>query len=137
MSFGKTFLTSCLGSLTAIILFIGLSILLIGGLVSGLSDEKKVVVGKNSVLHLNLDAQITELQQENPLAGLPIPGADVQKVGLLQLKQSIANAKDDDNIKGIYLEVSQTMTGFGSLEEIRNSLIDFRKSGKWVNNCSG
>ncbi len=132
MSFGKTFLTSCLGSLTAIILFIGLSILLIGGLVSGLSDEKKVVVGKNSVLHLNLDAQITELQQENPLAGLPIPGAEVQKVGLLQLKQSIANAKDDDNIKGIYLEVSQTMTGFGSLEEIRNSLIDFRKSGKWV-----
>lgn len=132
MSFGKTFLTSCLGSLTALILFIGLSILLIGGLVSSLSDEKKVVVGKNSVLHLNLDAQITELQQENPFAGLPIPGADVPKVGLLQLKQSIAHAKNDDNIKGIYLEVSQTMTGFGSLEEIRNSLTDFRKSGKWV-----
>lgn len=132
MSFGKAFLSSCLGSLTALILFFFLSIFLIGGLVSGVSEEKKVKVDNNSVLHLKLDAQITELQQENPLAGLPIPGGDFQKVGLLQLKQAIANAKDDDNIKGIYLEVSHPMTGFSSLEEIRESLIDFREGGKWV-----
>ena len=132
MSFGKAFLSSCLGALTALILFFFLSIFSIGGLVSGLSEEKKVKVDNNSVLHLKLDAQISELQQENPLAGLPIPGGDIQKVGLLQLKQAIANAKDDDNIKGIYLEVSHPMTGFSSLEEIRESLIDFREGGKWV-----
>ena len=132
MSFGKAFLSSCLGALTAMIVFFFLTIFLVGGIVSGLSEDKKVVVDDNSVLHLELDAQINELQQENPLAGLPLPGADVRKIGLLNLKQAIEHAKDDDKIKGIYLEVSQPMAGFSSLEEIRQSLADFRKSGKWV-----
>lgn len=132
MSFGKAFLSSCLGALTAMIVFLFLSIFLIGSLVSGLSDEKQVVVDENSILHLELDAEINELHQDNPLAGLPVPGGDVRKIGLLQLKQAIAHAKDDDKIEGIYLEVSQPMGGFSSLEEIRQSLADFRKSGKWV-----
>lgn len=132
MSFGKAFLSSCLGALTAMIVFFFLSIFLIGGLVSGLQDEKEVVLDDNSVLHLELDAQINEMQQENPLAGLPIPGADVRKIGLLQLKLAIANAKEDDKIEGIYLDVSQPMAGFSSIEEIRQSIIDFKKSGKWV-----
>ncbi len=132
MSFGKAFLSSCLGALTALIAFIFLSIIIIGSLVSGLSEDRKVVVENNSVLHLKLDAQITELQQENPLAGLPIPGGDEQKIGLLQLKQAIANAKEDGNIEGIYLEVGNPMAGFSSLEEIRESLIDFQENGKWV-----
>lgn len=132
MSFGKAFLSSCLGALTAMIVFFFLSIFLISAMVSAFSDDKKVVLEENSVLHLNLDAQITEMQQENPLAGLPIPGGDVRKIGLLQLKQAIAHAKDDDKIKGIYLEVSRPMAGFSTIEEIRESLIDFRESGKWV-----
>ena len=132
MSFGKAFLSSCLGALTAMIVFFFLSIFLISAMISAFSDDKKVVLEENSVLHLNLDAQITEMQQENPLAGLPIPGGDIRKIGLLQLKQAIAHAKDDDKIKGIYVEVSQPMAGFSTIEEIRESLIDFRKSGKWV-----
>jgi protease-4 len=83
------------------------------------------------VLHLKLDAQITELQVDNPLAGLPF-SSEVPKIGLLQLKDAIKHAKDDANIKGIYLEVSYPMAGFSSIEEIRQSLLDFRKSGKWV-----
>lgn len=105
---------------------------MMGGLVSGLSEEKKVVVQDNSVLHLELDGPVTELQEENPLAGLPIPGSEMQKIGLLQLKEAIAHAKEDENIRGIYLEVTQPIAGFSSLEEIRESLIDFRESGKWV-----
>jgi protease-4 len=132
MSFAKAFFSSCLGALTALILFCVLSVFFFSFLISGLSSDKEVIVEENSVLHLKLDAQITELQQENPFAGLPIPGGDVENVGLLQLKQVIDHAKSDSKIKGIYLEVSHPMTGFSSLEEIRESLIDFRKSGKWV-----
>ncbi len=40
--------------------------------------------------------------------------------------------KNDNNIKGIYLDVSYPQAGFATLEEIRESLLDFRKSGKWV-----
>ena len=132
MSFGKAFLSSCLGALTAMIVLFFLTIILVSAVISGMSEDKKVTIADNSVLHLELDAQINELQQENPLAGLPVPGGEVRKVGLLNLKQAIRHAKDDDKIEGIYVDVSQPMTGFSSLEEIRQSLIDFRKSGKWV-----
>jgi protease-4 len=132
MSFGKAFFSSCLGALAAMILFVVLCFIFFSILVSGLSSEKEVVVESNSVLHLKLDARFTELQQEDPLAGLPVVGGDVPNVGLLQLKQAISEAKTDDNIKGIYLEVSYPMTGFSTLQEIRESLIDFRESGKWV-----
>jgi protease IV len=132
MSFGKAFLSSCLGALTAMILFGLLILIFFSVLVAGMSEDKQAIIEENSVLHLKLDAQISELQRENPLAGLPVPGGDVINIGILQLKEAIAHAKDDDKIKGIYLEVSYPQAGFSSLEEIRESLIDFRQSGKWV-----
>lgn len=132
MSFGKAFLSSCLGALTAMIVLFFLSFFVISGMVAALSDDKEVMIEDNSVLHLELDAQINEMQQENPLAGLPLPGADIRKIGLLQLKEAIANAKHDDKIKGIYLDVTQPMAGFSSIEEIRESIIDFKETGKWV-----
>jgi protease-4 len=132
MSFGRAFFSSCLGALAAMVVFIFFVFVFFGLIVSAVSEDKKVTVQENSILHLELDAQINEMQEENPLAGLPIPGGNVRKIGLLQLKQALAHARDDDKIRGVYLDVSQPMAGFSTLEEIRASLIDFRESGKWV-----
>lgn len=136
MNFFKTFLASCLGSLTALVALFIIMIFVFAGIVAGIvgnaSSGEKVIVSDNSVLYLNLDAQITEQQAENPLAGLPIPGGDVSNIGLLQLKQTIKNAKTDSKIKGIYISVSMPAAGFATLEEIRQSLLDFREEGKWV-----
>ena len=132
MSFGRAFFASCLGALAAMAVFFFFTIIFFISFIAAVSEDKTVAVEENSVLHLELDAQVTEMQQENPLAGLPLPGGEVRKVGLLQLKQAIDHAKTDDNIKGIYLEVGQPMAGFSSLEEIRESLLDFREDGKWV-----
>lgn len=132
MTFGKTFFASCLGALTALIVFIFLSILVIGSIVSGLSEDRKVVLEDNSVLHLELDAEINEMEVENPLAGLPLPGGNKRKIGLMQLKQAIEHAAGDDKIEGIYVEVGEPLTGFSTLEEIRHALLEFRESGKWV-----
>ena len=128
MNFFKSFLAAIL----ALFVFSILTILFFVALVGSLTAEKPVEVKANSVLHLMLDAQITEMQVDNPLEGLPLPGADVNNVGLLQLKQVIAHAKTDDDIKGIYLDCSYPEAGFATIEEIRQSLLDFRKSGKWV-----
>lgn len=125
MNFFKAFLASCLGTLVTIIL---LFVLLIG-ILSGLASEKEVIVKNNSVLHLKLDAQITEQQVDNPFEGL---GVSVSNIGLLPLKQAIAHAKSDPKIKGIYLDVTYPMAGFSTVEEIRQSIIDFKKDGKWV-----
>ena len=127
MNFFKTFLASCLGTLITIIVFF----VLIIGIFSGLASEEEVVVRNKSVLRLNLDVQITEQQVEDPFEGLPI-GNSIPTVGLLQLKQAIKEAKSDPKIEGIFLDVTYPMAGFSSIEEIRQSLIDFRKDGKWV-----
>ncbi|GHN03142.1 signal peptide peptidase SppA [Cytophagales bacterium WSM2-2] len=133
MNFLKAFLASCLGSLVALVVA---TILLFGffsAAVSSFSSDNTVVsVEDNSVLHLKLDNPMTELEVENPFEGLPIPGAEESSIGLLSLKTSIANAKTDPAIKGIYLEVSFFQGGYAVAKEIRESILDFKKSGKWV-----
>lgn len=133
MNFIKTLLASCLGSLLAMIavIFILFSILI--GAVSNLSDDQAVEkISENSVLHLKLNGKFTELEVENPLQGLPIPGAEDASIGLLSLKSALAHAKNDGAIQGIYLDVSFFQGGYAVAKEIRESILDFKKSGKWV-----
>jgi len=132
MNFFKTFLASCLGSLVALIALFLIMIMVSAGIVAGLvgGADEQVIVNENSVLQLNLDAEITEQQVDNPFEG--VFGSEAPNVGLLQLKQAIKNAKTDPKIKGIFLNVSYPMTGFSTIEEIRQSLLDFREEGKWV-----
>ncbi|MBK7650940.1 MAG: hypothetical protein IPJ20_09600 [Flammeovirgaceae bacterium] len=86
MNFFKTFLASCLGSLLAFIVLIGLIIFSVTAIVSSLSNgDSQTVIKENSVLHLKLDVPITENEIENPFEGLPIPEA-VSSIGLLPLK---------------------------------------------------
>jgi protease IV len=132
MSFGKAFFSSCLGALVALFVFVFLAVIILVSMITAAGSEQEATIEDNSILHLELDAEISELQKENPLAGLPIPGGDDFKIGLLQLKDAITHAKTDEKIKGIYVDVGHPRAGFSSLEEIRESLIDFRKSGKWV-----
>lgn len=126
------FWKSCLASFLALMVFFVVVVVFFIGLVGSLSSEQEIVVKENSVLHLKLDGQVSELQQENPFEGLPMFGAEDASIGLLQLKQAIKHAKGDGKIAGIYLDVSYPQTGYASLEEVRQALIDFRESGKWV-----
>ncbi|NOT76912.1 MAG: signal peptide peptidase SppA [Cyclobacteriaceae bacterium] len=127
MNFFKLFFASCLGTVVAFVVIIFLSI----AMLAGLSTDSQVSIGEKSVLHLNLEAPITELEMEDALAEI-IPGTGNQSYGLLQLKEAIQHAETDPNIEGIYLNTSYLMTGTASIQELRNSLIDFKKSGKWV-----
>jgi protease-4 len=124
----KNFLTSCAGTMVAIILVF---LLFIGYLVSVVSLEKPVIVDEGSVLHIKLDKQITELEVEEPLANL-LPGANDESIGLVQLRDAIRYAKSDDKIKGIYLNAPQVGAAFSTLDEIRLAIEDFKSSGKWV-----
>ena len=132
MNFLKTFFASCLGSLVALALIIIITFAFFAALVSGLSgDESKTVVEDNSVLHLKLDVPITENEIDNPLEGLPIAGAE-SPLGLLPFKTVIKNAKTDSKIQGIYLDLSIFMSGYGVAKEVRDALLDFKSSGKWI-----
>lgn len=127
MGFFKNFFASCLGSIVALIL-----VILLGGMIFSyiISSGNEVSVNDNTVLYLDLKAPIVEQAVDDPLAEI-IPGGQ-QSIGLLQLKEAIAYAKKDAKVKGIYLNTSFLFAGVATIEEIRQSLIDFRESGKWV-----
>ncbi|HWA32640.1 MAG TPA: signal peptide peptidase SppA [Cyclobacteriaceae bacterium] len=127
MNFFKSFLASCLGTAGALLLLIVIFI----GWIAVLSADNAVTVAENSVLHLKLEAPITELEVEDPLAEI-LPGAGKHSVGLLPLLETIRHAKGDANIKGIFLNTSSLSTGIASLQEIRDAVLDFKSSGKWV-----
>jgi len=132
MNFFKTFIASCLGSLIALIVLFILGFALLIGMATSFSDSnEQVIVKDKSVLHLKLDGPISENEIEDPFEDLPIPGA-VSTTGLLPLKRSLQNAKTDPKIEGIYLELNMLMAGYGVAREIREAILDFKESGKWV-----
>lgn len=121
-----------LGSLAALIVLGVLAVLLFLGAIASLSNtDTRTTVKDNAVLHLKLDVPITEAEIEDPLEGLPLPGA-VSSIGLLPLKRALQHAKTDPKIKGIYLDLSMFMAGYGVAREIRGALLDFKTSGKWI-----
>ncbi|MCX7636840.1 MAG: signal peptide peptidase SppA, partial [Cyclobacteriaceae bacterium] len=127
MNFFKTFLATLL----ALTVFFVLSFFLFLFLLAGLSASEVVTVKPNSVLHLRLDAQITEQQVDNPFEGLG-GGAQPTNIGLIQLKETIRQAAGDANIQGILITASYPIAGYSTLEEIRQALKEFRQSGKWI-----
>ncbi|MBU0697419.1 MAG: signal peptide peptidase SppA [Bacteroidetes bacterium] len=129
--FFKFVFASMLGFiLSAIVIFI----ILIAGITAVISSSSnKVEIKDNTILHVNLNLPITERSASNPLDNLDIgPFKGEKMLGLDEILKSIKTAKTDDHIKGIYLDVTYMMTGFATIEEIRNALVDFKKSGKFI-----
>jgi protease IV len=127
MNFWKAFFSSCLGAFVALVFFTILGIFIL----VALGTEEPTTVKSNSILSLRLDYPISELELEDPVADI-FPEAADRFIGLVQIKEAIAHAKDDDNIKGIYVNSGSVGAGIASIAEIRSSLEEFRQSGKWV-----
>jgi len=127
------FLRNFLAAFTALIAFFGIGFLMFFGIVAALSASDNTIINENSILHLKLNKSIIEIEgEDDPFAGLPIFGEGNNNIGVVQLKNAIANAATDNNIKGIYLDVPYLMAGFGNVEEIRNALLTFKESGKFI-----
>jgi protease-4 len=110
-----------------------LLLVLVTAIVSTAGSDGKVSVTSNSVLHVSLDYPIKERTDKNPFAELNFLGLESKKkLGLNEILQGIEEAKSDDHIKGIYLDASSLESGMATMEEIRNALIDFKKSGKFI-----
>lgn len=127
--FFKYVFATIIGVLLCLIIFT----FVVFGLISSVGSDKKTEVGSNSVLRLAFNYAIKERTSANPLSGIPFLNLSVKKsIGLNDILASIKRAKSDSNIKGIYLDESYMLSGQATTEEIRNALIDFKKSGKFV-----
>ncbi|ARS38962.1 signal peptide peptidase SppA [Sphingobacteriaceae bacterium GW460-11-11-14-LB5] len=131
--FFKYLFASMLGFFLSIVIVFIICFVVVVGLISSIDSDKTVVVSNNSVLFLNLDQAIMERTPKNPFGNLPIVGGEEKDgIGLNDFLKAVQKAKTDDNIKCIYLNVSSPNAGFATLREVRNALIDFKKSHKKI-----
>ena len=102
-------------------------------MVSSLGNDKDTIVKDNSVLKLSLSYPIIERANKNPFEeGFNFSDFKSDRLGLDEILERIKIAKEDDKIKGIYLDMGITPSSFATLEEIRNALIDFKSSKKFI-----
>lgn len=131
--FFKFVFASMIGVILSFFALFVLFIIFITVIVSSAGNDGEVSVSANSVMHMSLDYPISERADKNPFADFNFMGFEGKKtLGLKEILSGIKAAKTDKNIKGIYLDASSVSAGFATIEEIRNGLIDFKKSGKFV-----
>lgn len=126
-SFFKIFFATLLAFVVILILGV---ILLMGAIGSAISPEV-VTLSPNSVLVLETSQQYAEQKVSNPLNAL-IRQEPKEVPGVYDLVRLLKHAETDDNIKGIYLKAEGNGNGFATSEEIRNALLQFKQSGKFV-----
>ena len=98
-----------------------------------LTKKVEVVTPDNAVLTLKLDQDIPDRTADSPFAEMNLFSFQAKKIqGLDNIVKSIEKAATEPKIKGIYLELSEIPAGIATVEEIRNALIDFKKSGKFI-----
>lgn len=134
-SFFKTFFASFLGSAVLLLIIV---LLLITSFVSSIvsSTDTKVDVAPQTVLYMNLDYDIPERTNPNNMGmtfdmmSFSISENDMS--GMNDILNNIEAAKTDPNISGIFLELSLIGTSTANIEEIRNKLMEFKETGKFI-----
>lgn len=137
MNFLKAIVAAMIGSAAGLFLAFFLFFLFLAGvsssIMSGISKKEEVKVEANTVLKLDLSYAIPERTSEDPFANINFNTLEVSKqLGLNDILASIKAAKDDDNVKGLYLDLSTLPSGMATTEAIRKALIDFKTSEKFI-----
>lgn len=126
--FFKYTAATVVGIIVFTIMCVALSVMSIVGMVASASATQ--AVEKNSVLVLKLNGSIDEQGTDNTIGKLT--GNYIPSTGLNDILSAIKKAKDEENIKGIYIDAGVLSTDYATLQEIRSALEDFRKSGKKI-----
>jgi len=128
--FNSGFLRSTLSSFLSMIFLFFLFIVFIYYLIP---KEEVVVVKDNSVLKLEFKDLILDRTSDNLFSDIDLLNSTTEgSVEFKDILDNIEKAKNDDKIKGIYLNFSSVNAGFSQIEEIRNKLLEFKESGKFI-----
>jgi protease IV len=129
------FLGNVLAVIVGLLVFSVLSFFLLAGLIAVISSsEEEIKIKENTVLVMNLEGRILveRSNEDDPdFSSFSFFGG-VPTVGLTSLKTAIKNAKEDENIKGIFLKGGTFMAGQAGIKELRDELKNFQESGKFI-----
>ena len=136
MKFYKIVLGAFLGTLIALVINFFIKVGVVSSMISSFSKsdtESSTTVKPNSVLYMKLDYSIPDRTVDNPIGSFNFSSMETKEAtGMTTILHNIEQAKTDPNIKGIYLELSSIPTSTATLQEIRNKLIEFKESGKFI-----
>lgn len=136
MKFYKVVLAAFIGTLIALVINFFIKIGVVSSMISSLSKseaETSSTVKPNSVLYMKLDYAIPDRTTDNPFGGLDFQTMESKDMtGMNDILRNIEQAQTDPNIKGIYMELSSIPTSTATLQEIRDKLIEFKESGKFI-----
>lgn len=129
----KNFLSSLLATLTGLIIMTIVVFLIFMGIVTASTSKEAVEVEENSLLHARFNAQILDRANEDPFALLFSGNFMYDEImGLDQILKDLKKAKTDDNIEGIFLNLRSVNAGIATIGEIRDAMLDFKESGKFI-----
>lgn len=128
--FFKMMFASALGLFVAIGLLIVIAFSLLAGIAAGLNMTPTYTPTANAVLKIPLRGILSENSSANPFSQLLGDGEET--LSLKEVLSAIRLAKTEEQVKGIYLEAGMLSAGSASLKAIRETLADFRASGKFV-----
>lgn len=130
VSFGRIFWPSFVAVIIASVVGLILFFFVLGGVIGNLTPESKSLdVKDKSVLHVKLDGAI----QEKTTVELNSSSFTMEtQIGLSDLLYGIEKAKEDQKIKGLFVELGSIRCGYATAKEIRDAINDFEKSGKFV-----
>ena len=129
----KNFLSSLLATLVGLIIMTLVVFLIFVGIVAASTSKEVVEVKENSLLVAKFNKQIIDRADNNPLSKL-LSGSFAYNdvMGLDQILKDLEKAKADENIKGIFLRLSNVPSGTATLGEVRDALLDFKSGGKFI-----
>lgn len=141
MNFLKNIASSTIGSIIGLLIagtilifiFVGVLIGGIFGAISELEDaESEIYSGEANVIEMNLNSKIVERGGEMPFDLNFTSLTPDPHIGLDQILDGLRRAASDENIQGLYLNISSVAASPSTLEDIRDGIDEFRESGKWV-----
>uniref|UniRef100_F4C637 Signal peptide peptidase SppA, 67K type n=1 Tax=Sphingobacterium sp. (strain 21) TaxID=743722 RepID=F4C637_SPHS2 len=131
--FFKFVFASMLGVFLSTIIFFFVAIAIMAAIISAASSDKAVEISENSILRVSLNYAIKERTDRSPFNNVSLPSMNSEKyIGLDEILLRIDAAKNDNRIKGIVLDMDGIGASFATLQEIRDALLKFKESKKFI-----
>ena len=127
--FLKYTMASVVGIILASVIFSVISLISVAGMIA--SEGASGVVPENSVLRIKLQGELVERAGKGSPMDILNQGEEIS-IGLDQALEALKKAADNENVKGIYLEGGLLAASPAMLQEFRQGLQEFKKSGKWI-----
>ena len=135
MNFLKNILSSFIGSFLAIMVggfvFLVFAVAIIMVVVDQ-TESSESTTGNNKMLQIDLSNELVEYKESSPFDDIELPGflGSESQEGLIQLLEAIDKAAADDEIKGVFLNLSGITAGYSQVKEVRDHLLAFKEKSE-------